>query len=249
MPKAPTISFDKPAAPAAPVLVIALDYTERNDALAMASTLSGIVPWVKLGLELFTKEGSQILQTLKHMGYKVMLDLKFFDIPNTVAGAVRTATQMGADMITVHTLGGERMVRAAVESAKAAAVGTRPLIFGITVLTSFDEGELPQYTGSLTNLASDLAFQGAAWGLDGVVSSGHEVRTIKGRCPNILCLTPGIRESNADTVNDDQRRIMTPKEAVQAGADFLVVGRPITRATNPAITAKAFRDTIMREAL
>lgn len=218
-------------------LVVALDYTDSLDALNMANSLRGSAEWMKVGLELFTREGPRVVQTLKGMGFKIMLDLKLYDIPNTVRGGVRSACWIGADLITVHLSGGERMIRAAVDEARQVVNGTHPLVFGVTVLTSMDQGELPGYTGDLSVLAADLASKGAAWGLNGVVCSGHEVANIKARNPQLLCLTPGIRID--DKSSDDQRRIMTPERAVAAGSDFLVVGRPVTRAEDPAAAARA----------
>ena len=223
-------------------LIAALDYTNTADALATANALRGCPIWMKVGLELFTHEGPSVAARLKEMGFKVMLDLKMFDIPNTVKGGVRSACLMGVDLITVHALGGERMIRAAREAIEesAASGGARPLLFAVTVLTSMAPGELPGYGEDLPGLAADLAAGGQAWGLDGVVCSGHEVETIKRRCPSLLCLTPGIRPASGST--DDQRRVMTPAQAVRAGSDFLVVGRPITKAPVPADAARAILD-------
>lgn len=223
-------------------LIAALDYTNAADALATADALRGCPIWMKVGLELFTHEGPSVAARLKEMGFKVMLDLKMFDIPNTVKGGVRSACLMGVDLITVHALGGERMIRAAREAIEesAASGGARPLLFAVTVLTSMAPGELPGYGEDLPGLAADLAAGGQAWGLDGVVCSGHEVETIKRRCPSLLCLTPGIRPASGST--DDQRRVMTPAQAVRAGSDFLVVGRPITKAPVPADAARAILD-------
>lgn len=223
-------------------LIAALDYTNAADALATADALRGCPIWMKVGLELFTHEGPSVAAHLKEMGFKVMLDLKMFDIPNTVKGGVRSACLMGVDLITVHALGGERMIRAAREAIEesAASGGARPLLFAVTVLTSMAPGELPGYGEDLPGLAADLAARGQAWGLDGVVCSGHEVETIKRRCPSLLCLTPGIRPASGST--DDQRRVMTPAQAVRAGSDFLVVGRPITKAPVPADAARAILD-------
>ncbi len=223
-------------------LIAALDYTNAADALATANALRGCPIWMKVGLELFTHEGPSVAARLKEMGFKVMLDLKMFDIPNTVKGGVRSACLMGVDLITVHALGGERMIRAARAAIEesAASGGARPLLFAVTVLTSMAPGELPGYGEDLPGLAADLAAGGQAWGLDGVVCSGHEVETIKRRCPSLLCLTPGIRPASGST--DDQRRVMTPAQAVRAGSDFLVVGRPITKAPVPADAARAILD-------
>ncbi len=226
-----------------PELIVALDFTNARDALETASALRGHATWMKVGLELFTREGPQVVGTLKGMGFKVMLDLKLFDIPNTVRGGVRSACLIGADLITVHLLGGERMIRIATEEA-ATAEGSHPLVFGITVLTSTAQGELPGYTGDIADLAVELAEKASAWGAHGVVCSGHEVANIKCRCPRLRCLTPGIR-LDAD-VADDQRRTMTPDRAAAAGADFLVVGRPITRAADPAAAALAVKELMAR---
>lgn len=224
-------------------LIVALDYTNAKDALATAESLRGCPIWMKVGLELFTQEGPSVVRRLKDMGFKVMLDLKMFDIPNTVAGGVRSACRMGVDLITLHALGGERMIRAAVDAVaeSAASDGPKPLLFAVTVLTSMAPGELPGYGENLSGLAADLAAGGQSWGLDGVVCSGHEVEAIKSRCPGLLCLTPGIRPATGSAA-DDQRRVMTPAQAVRIGSDFLVVGRPITKAPVPAKAARAILD-------
>lgn len=220
-------------------LIVALDYTDAEHALAAAKMVQGTPLWMKVGLELFTREGPDVVRALQKMQFKVMLDLKMFDIPNTVKGGIRSACRLGVDIVTVHTLGGERMIRAAAEAIaeSAAEGGARPKLFGITILTSMAPGELPGYTQDLGSFAGDLACMGKSWGLDGVVCSGHEVRAIKNRCPELLCLTPGIRPASGNS--DDQRRVMTPSEAVRAGSDYLVVGRPITKADNPAEAARA----------
>ncbi len=223
-------------------LVVALDYTDSLEALSMANTLRGSAEWVKIGLELFTYEGPRVVQTIKGMGFKVMLDLKMFDIPNTVCGGVRAACWIGADMVTLHILGGERMIKGAVEEVQKNTRGSKPMLFGISVLTSMEQGDLPGYDKNISTLAEDLACNALEWGLNGVVCSGHETKNIKARCPGIQCLTPGIRLNTNST--DDQRRIMTPAEAVAAGSDFLVVGRPITRAQDPAAVAQTISDTI-----
>lgn len=215
-------------------LVVALDMPETSQALDMARSLKGQELWLKVGLELFTLGGPELVHRCKDMGFKVFLDLKLHDIPNTVQSAVRAIQTLGVDMLTIHTMGGERMARAAVAGLDPAR--HRPLIMGVTVLTSTAQGEVPGYTGDISELAIQLATSASQWGLSGVVSSGFEVQGIKQRCTqDFLCLTPGIRP--ADSASDDQRRVMTPAQAVQAGSDFLVVGRPITRAANPARAA------------
>ena len=221
-------------------LIVALDYPEAPTALHMARALQGSGAWVKVGLELFVREGPSVVCAMQDLGLSVMLDLKFYDIPNTVQGCVRSACMLGVSLLTLHIQGGERMVRAAVAGAEeAAAAGChRPLLFGVTVLTSMGPGEQPGIEGELSQFATSLASKGAAWGLDGVVCSGHEVRAIKRECPLLSCLTPGIRPADGSPA-DDQRRTMTPEQAVAAGSDFLVVGRPITRAANPAEAARS----------
>ena len=215
-------------------LMIALDYTDAVEALNMATTLQGKVPWMKVGLELFTREGPMVVKTLKRMGFNVMLDLKLFDIPNTVRGGVRAASWIGADLITVHLMGGERMCAAVLE--ERAGLEHKPMIFGVTVLTSLDDGESPGRT-DLRDLAVELADKAALWGLDGAVCSGLDVSGIKAAHPSLLCLTPGIRPSGSPV--DDQRRVVTPAEAVAAGSDFLVVGRPVTQAKDPVAATAA----------
>ena len=226
-----------------PQLAVALDFPEKQRALALASQLRGTVPWCKVGMELFTHAGPGLLEELSVMGFSIFLDLKFYDIPNTVAQAVKAAAAVGLNMLTLHCQGGERMCRAAAEAAADAAAnaaaglaGPRPLLFGVTVLTSFAPGEMPGITAQPSDFALELARQAGPWGLDGVVCSGHEAAAIKANCPGLRCLCPGIRP--AGSAAGDQRRIMTPALAVAAGADYLVVGRPITAAADPLATAK-----------
>ena len=222
-------------------LVVALDFDDALDALNMAGALRGHVSWVKVGLELFISEGPRVLHSLKGLGFNVFLDLKLYDIPNTVRGAALAAAASGADMMTLHLGGGERMCRAAVEAM--AGQEHAPLLMGVTVLTSFAEGEVPGCSMLLGDLAKTLASGAAAWGMNGVVCSGHEVAAIKKAHPALLCLTPGIRLAGSG--GDDQRRVMTPAQAVRNGSDFLVVGRPITRAEHPAAVADAVQADIL----
>ncbi|WP_353115754.1 orotidine-5'-phosphate decarboxylase [Nitratidesulfovibrio sp.] len=239
-------------------LVIALDYPAMDAALATARTLRGVAEdaggrlWMKVGLELFTASGPEVVARLKDMGFPVFLDLKFHDIPNTVRGAVRSAVATGVDMCNIHLSGGERMCRAAVEGlAEGAAVrghGVAPILLGVTVLTSVAPGELPGGADPSAE-AARLAVCGRDWGLGGVVCSGHEAHGIKQRCGrDFVCLTPGIRpaappshQHGGGSGGDDQRRVMTPAEAVRAGSDYLVVGRPVTGAAGPNGPADAVR--------
>lgn len=243
-------------------LVIALDYPALQDALHLASCLSkglnlsscgydSLFPplWVKVGLELFTAGGPDTVLRLKEMGFRVFLDMKFHDIPNTVRGATRSAASLGVDMTNIHICGGVRMAEAALEGLREGAQkgGSEPLLLGVTVLTStgpedFDalgilDPEVFIRAGRPLPTPMDVALARACcaqtWGLHGVVCSGHEVEPIKARLGReFLCLTPGIRPASS-TGQDDQRRIMTPAKAVAAGSDFLVVGRPVTRAADP----------------
>ncbi|NDV22727.1 orotidine-5'-phosphate decarboxylase [Desulfovibrio sp. JC022] len=219
-------------------LVVALDFKDAQSAIEMAEKVRGVAPWVKVGLELFCAEGPEIITRFKEMGFKVFVDLKFFDIPNTVKGAVRSATRAGADMLSLHALGGERMAIAAREGrAEGATGGEGPLLMAITILTSMDEDDIPfPVPDGLGSAVLDLALASSQAGLDGVVCSGLEVEAIKEKCgKDFLALTPGIRPAS---VSDDQRRVVTPSQAVDRGSNFLVVGRPITGADDPADAAR-----------
>lgn len=210
----------------------------RAEAVALARVLQPVTPWMKVGLELFTAVGPGIVGELKEMGCKVFLDLKFHDIPNTVAGAVRSAARSGADICNVHVSGGEAMCRAAAEAiAEERAAGRDSLLLGVTVLTS---------TAGAAGTGAQVveyALRARAWGLDGVVCSGQEAAAVKQAARenapggDIICLCPGIRPASYNQA-DDQSRVLTPRQAVEAGADYLVVGRPVTRAADPAIAAR-----------
>ncbi|ADU63317.1 MAG: orotidine-5'-phosphate decarboxylase [Pseudodesulfovibrio sp.] len=228
-------------------LVVALDYPDGASALTMARSLRGAVPWVKVGLELFTAEGPAVVTGLKDLGFRVFLDMKFFDIPNTVRGATRSAARLGVDMVNIHALGGERMARAALEGcaegcAEGFAKGTRadqepPLLLAVTMLTSMAAGDLPlECAPPPSEMVLDLAVKAKQYGVNGVVCSGLEVEAVKKACGGrFICLTPGIRPASAG--GDDQRRVVTPAQAVRSGSDYLVVGRPITGAASPADAA------------
>ena len=209
-------------------LIVALDLPRKDAALSLARDLQGLVPWCKMGMELFTLAGPGLLESLRTLGFKVFLDLKFYDIPHTVGRAVKAAAAVGVDLLTLHCQGGGRMCRADSPA--------RPLLFGVTVLTSFAAGEMPGIAAAPADFAMNLAADAQGWGLDGVVCSGQEAARIKAASPGLLCLCPGIRP--AGTAAGDQRRIMTPAKAVAAGADFLVVGRPILEAPSPAEAAR-----------
>jgi orotidine-5'-phosphate decarboxylase len=229
-------------------LVVALDFKDAASALSMARTLKGSVPWMKVGLELFTAEGPKVVTGLNEMGFKVFLDLKFFDIPNTVQGAVRSAARLGADMVNIHALGGERMAHAAMEGCLEGTPSgqTPPLVLAVTMLTSMAAGDLPvENAPAPSEMALDLAVKAKQYGLNGVVCSGLEVERIKVSCGSgFACLTPGIRPASAEA--GDQRRVVTPAQAVRSGSDFLVVGRPVTRANRPDEAARAIIEEMDR---
>ena len=216
-------------------LLIALDVPSAAEALKLADTLRGAVGGFKIGSQLFTSEGPAIVRTLAARGDRVFLDLKFHDIPNTVAGAVRAAARLGVAMLTLHAAGGRAMLEAAVAAAGDAAA--RPWLLGVTVLTSLDMADL-----AATGIASapgdqalrlgELSLQA---GLDGLVCSPQEIATLRhafGPAPRLVI--PGIRPAAG---GDDQKRTMVPAEALSLGADVLVIGRPITRAASPAEAA------------
>jgi orotidine-5'-phosphate decarboxylase len=224
-------------------LVVALDFQTAAEALDMAARLHGRATWMKVGLELFVAEGPGLVRDLKGFGFKVFLDLKFLDIPNTVRGAVRSAVKCGADMLNIHAAGGVDMARVAREARDEAAaecgLAAGPLLLAVTVLTSMQDADSPILNGRQPlDVVLDLARQTRAAGLDGVVCSALEASAVKVACgQDFVCLTPGIRIPDPAAPADDQRRVMTPEAAVAAGSDFLVLGRPITRAKDPAEAA------------
>ena len=225
-------------------ILVALDVDSRARALELADTLRGTVAGYKIGKQLFTAEGPEVVRALTARGDRVFLDLKFHDIPNTVAGAVRSAMATGAWMVNVHASGGSAMMRAAAQAAHDTAAKTgaaRPLVIGVTVLTSMDEAALAEVGTTRPVMAQvvHLARLAKAAGLDGVVASPQEIVAIREACgPDFHIVTPGIRPAGQAGA-DDQARTLTPKEAVAAGATYLVIGRPITSASDPRAAAAA----------
>jgi orotidine-5'-phosphate decarboxylase len=210
----------------------------------LARRLRGTAAILKVGNQLFTAEGPCAIEEIAGLGYSIFLDLKFHDIPNTVAGAVAAAAELpGVRMLTVHALGGADMMRAAAETV--AGKKKRPALLGVTILTSHDAGTLGSVgiAGSPRTRAVALAKLAKKAGLDGVVASAHEARAIRRACGSkFLIVVPGVRPASA-AVND-QSRVATPRDAIRAGADYLVIGRPITGAPNPRETALAVGEEI-----
>lgn len=227
-----------------PEVIVALDFNKPGEALDMVDTLEGKIGFYKIGGRLFTAEGPGIVREIKEKGKAVFLDLKYHDIPATVAGSVRAAAGIGIDMLTLHTVGGVDMMRAAAEAALEGAecfCKPRPKLVGVTVLTSLTEGDLEvigPVNGRIADLVLRLASRAREAGLDGVVASVHEADVIRKELgSDFLIVTPGIRPAGADA--GDQKRIATPSMAAEAGADYIVVGRPIIRAESPADAAEA----------
>lgn len=223
-------------------LLVALDLESLADAEALLARLDGVVTGCKVGTQLFTAAGPAAVEMARKRGFRVFLDLKFHDIPNTVAGATREAARLGVFMLNVHASGGVAMMRAAAEAATKAAQDfavPRPLVLGVTVLTSLDRRALQQEVGVAASVDAHvlhLADRARGAGLDGCVASPREIGPLRlalGR--DWVIVTPGIRMSAR---TDDQARVATPRQARDAGADYLVVGRPITAAPDPAAAAR-----------
>lgn len=227
-------------------ILVALDVDSATQAMALADSLRGAVGGYKIGKQLFTAAGPAMVHELTSRGDRVFLDLKYHDIPNTVAGAVQAAVATGAWMVNVHASGGSAMMRAAAEAATkaAAALGRpRPLVIGVTVLTSMTDAALAEVgvTRPVIEQVVYLASLARQSGLDGVVASPQETAAIREACgPGFQIVTPGIRplrdaprQAAEQQGKDDQARTLTPAEAMKAGATYLVIGRPITAAPNP----------------
>ena len=239
-------------------LITALDFDDPAAIRAFAGRLDPALTRVKIGNEAFTVGGPALVEDLRASGFDVFLDLKYHDIPNTVAAAVRRATGLGVWMLNVHAGGGRRMLEAAREAVDVAAgAGHRPRLIGVTVLTSLERADLAEVGLDVEPAAQveRLASLVRDTGLDGVVCSPREIRLVRALAPApFMTVTPGVRSGVRPGVEpggrtgggaaDDQRRTMTPREAILAGADQLVVGRPVTRATDPLLALRTLHDEI-----
>jgi orotidine-5'-phosphate decarboxylase len=228
-------------------ILIALDTSTAREALSLADRLRGTVGGFKIGHQLFTSVGPEIVRTLVSQGDRIFLDLKYHDIPNTVAGAVQSAAELGVWMLNVHASGGTAMLKAARAAANRAAEqrGRAPLLIAVTVLTSLDAAALAGIGIDETPLdhAVRLAELARREGCDGVVASPQETAAIREACgTDFLVVTPGIRGGTAE--RDDQARTMTPADAIRAGSSYLVIGRPITGAPNPRDAAQRIADEL-----
>ena len=227
-----------------PKIVIAMDFDNAADCLAMAKRLSPQDCRLKVGKELFTACGPHIVEQLMVLGFEIFLDLKFHDIPNTASKAVKAAADLGVWMVNVHASGGERMMSAARDILERAA-GRRPLLIAVTVLTSMETVDLAGVgiTCSPEEQVMKLAKLAHSCGLDGIVCSAQEASLMRTQFGTGFCLvTPGIRLESS--VIDDQRRTLTPAAAIAAGSNYLVIGRPITQSQNPVETCKTIIQTL-----
>ena len=225
-----------------PRVIVALDFPAADQALAFAARVKPHQCRLKVGKELFTAAGPALIEKLTQQNFEIFLDLKFHDIPNTVAGACRTAAQLGVWMLNVHALGGRAMLEAARDAVGVAP--RRPRLIAVTLLTSMGAKDLQDVgiAGEPAAAALRLARLAQASGLDGVVCSAQEAALLKRECGTDFCLvTPGIRPAGG--ARDDQQRVMTPAGAIAAGADYLVLGRPVTQAADPV----AVLESINRE--
>jgi orotidine-5'-phosphate decarboxylase len=228
-------------------LIVALDVPDAAAATNLVAKLDGICLWLKVGLELFTAAGPAVLEPLLKRGHSVFLDLKFHDIPSTVAGAVRSAASLGAQMLTIHASGGPAMLIAARDAL--AGRPTPPQLLAVTMLTSIDQAQAQAigFHQSPSEQALSLARMGLDSGINGFVCSPQEVAAIRALGgPDAVLVVPGIRPAGADL--GDQKRVSTPAETLRLGASYLVVGRPITQAADPARAASQILDQ-MAEAL
>ncbi len=224
-------------------VIVALDYPDQASALALVERLDPTLCRLKVGKELFTRAGPPVVEALVKRGYEVFLDLKFHDIPNTVAAACDAAADLGVWMMNLHASGGRRMMEAARERLEKRS--QRPRLIAVTILTSLGEADLAEigFTGTPAENVSRLAALADDCGLDGVVCSPREAAALRReRGPEFLLVTPGVRP--ASTSLDDQKRVMTPADALAAGASHLVIGRPVTAAEDPVAALQAILQSL-----
>jgi orotidine-5'-phosphate decarboxylase len=224
-------------------IIVPLDTPRLDDALALAARLDPKLCRLKIGKELFVAAGPEAVERVHERGFEVFLDLKFHDIPNTVAGACRSAAKLGVWMMNVHASGGEAMLRAAREAVSS--VARPPMLIAVTVLTSLTSDDLERvgYSGSVMENVERLARIARACGLDGVVCSAQEATLVrKATGMDFTLVTPGIRLESDN--RDDQARVVTPRDAVRLGANYLVIGRPITGAPDPAATLQSINESL-----
>ncbi len=224
-------------------LIVALDVNNLNKATKLVNQLIDYVHTFKVGAQLFTSAGNDAVKMIQDKGGRVFLDLKYHDIPNTAASAAKIVAELGVFMFTIHTLSGKEMMKAVVEAI--ARQQTKPLVIGVSILTSLDQEGLKEIgiTKNLNEEVTALAKLAKSSGLDGIVASTHEVKEIRNQCgSDFIIVTPGIRPTGS--ISDDQKRVATPKEAIEDGADFIVVGRPIITAPNPAKIARQIIEEI-----
>ncbi|MCS7008718.1 MAG: orotidine-5'-phosphate decarboxylase [Chthoniobacterales bacterium] len=217
-------------------IILALDVPNRRQAGEILCKFHGQISWVKIGLQLFCAEGPKVVRDARESGFRVFLDLKLHDIPNTVTNAIQAISNLGVEMLTVHCLGGPSMLDAAVSAAKEANIA----LLGVTCLTSMDENETRAigYTASPTNVCLNLAKLANMFGLSGIVASPLEIRPIRHLFgDNFLIVTPGIRPKGSSLA--DQKRTLDPASAFQAGSDYLVIGRPLYTAPDPVAALNA----------
>ena len=220
-------------------VIVALDFTEEEKVLSLFENLKGHNVWIKIGMELFYSTGPRFIHEAKERGFKVFLDLKLHDIPNTVGQGLKALCQLPVDMVNVHAAGGSEMMKRASHAVKSSKLN--PLLIAVTQLTSTTTEQMNEeqrIPGDVVESVSYYAKLAKESGCDGVVSSPHEVQAIKLICGSkFLTVTPGIRPQGTDV--QDQKRITTPKEALLLGTDYMVIGRPITRAENPRLALES----------
>lgn len=224
-------------------IIVALDTDSPDKALETVAALSGEVGLFKVGMELFPRGGPKLVEKIRASDSRVFLDLKFHDIPNTVAGAVRSAAALGVSFATVHASGGKAMLAAAADAAAGAGL----TILAVTVLTSLDDADLSSigFASSAREAVSRLAGMAVEAGIGGIVCSAKEVASLRGKLgADVILVTPGVRLPEDEV--GDQKRVVTPYDAIRWGADYLVVGRPITKSPDPVAAARRFAAEMQR---